>query len=244
MPYHRYFAYLDRVHPEYAQQIKTKDFGSDLINDNHWPTTMENYAGISESRRNTLSQNFQELYTSIESRAETYIERSSDKEYDWIYMLAFSAREANRMFSASDRLEMGLIRDAAMAKVASWIIGNGGKTILWAHNVHIAKTDFSMSIFPEVKIKGMGTWLADEFDNRLVSIGAAFGKGEFASEGRVFEEPETGSIDGVLSTVNLENFLIDLRAPTENKGLSEWLTTEQTIRGQEFEMTPYPSSRI
>ena len=154
--------------------------------------------------------------------------------------LAYSAKAANEMFFAEDRIQMGLIRDEAMANNCSWIISQGQKTIIWAHNVHISEAEFSMSMFPNTKIKGMGSLLSDEFGDKMVSIGASFGTGEFENEDRSFEMPDENTIDGSLAKLGMDNLIVDLRKPAASEELRKWLMEENSIRGQEFEMHCVP----
>lgn len=234
------FDYLSRVDPPFFAAIKDRDFARDLINDNHWPTTLANYEEISPERHHQLRQNFENLYQVVESNEELYRSQSTREAYDWILKLAYSAREANRMFSTEDMIQMGLTRDGAMANITSWIKSRNGKTIIWAHNVHIAKSAFTMSPYPESEIKGMGNLLFQEFQDEMVVIGAAFGTGAFQEEGRIFEPPQENSIDGAFSLLALDYVLVDLRKDISNEAMRKWLQAEQVLRGQEFEMYCVP----
>ena len=138
---------------------RTIDFGRELINDNFWPASIQQYAGISNERKAMISYNYNALFALIESMKSEYVRLSSKEDYHWIIALAYSAKEAHHMFATNDRIQAGLIRDNAMAYVSSWIQKQQGKTIIWSHNVHIAKSEFTMSMFPGIRIKGMGNLL-------------------------------------------------------------------------------------
>ena len=234
--YEQIFDYLKSVNKAKYKEIEADDFGREIMNDNHWPSTLEQFAAISEERKLAISKNINQLYQDIENKEIEFINESSEQEYQWILKLTYSAREAIRMFTTNDRVQMGLIRDNSMANICSWIVNKEGKTIIWAHNVHIAKSEFTMSMFPDQKIKGMGAILADEYKDKLISVGGTFGKGEFQSEGRSFPVPEETTIDGTLAKLDIDNLIVDLRQSTNGPDLEKWLHTETIMKGQEFEM--------
>jgi erythromycin esterase-like protein len=97
-----------------------------------------------------------------------------------------------------------------------------------------------MTMMPGVEIKGMGYLLHQALQDKMVSIGASFNKGEFQEENRIFEPTDSKSIDGVLASLEMPYFLINLNAKTENPEVEKWLSTENTMRGQEFEMSIAP----
>jgi len=238
--YEQIFDYLKSVNEAKYNQIKNDDFGIETINDNHWPSTLEQFASISEDRQLIVGKNINELYQHLEEQETAYIDKTSKEEYQWILTLAYSAKEAIRMFTTTDRIEMGLIRDNAMANICKWIINKEGRTIIWAHNVHIAKSEFTMSMFPEQKIEGMGAILSDEFTDKMISVGGTFGKGEFENEGRSFPIPDEHTIDGELSKLGIDNLIVDLRHSTSKPKISKWLQNVNTLKGQEFEMSCMP----
>jgi erythromycin esterase len=144
------------------------------------------------------------------------------------------------MFTETDRLKMGLIRDNAMANISLWIKKRNKKLIIWAHNVHIAKSEFTMNMFPENPIQGMGYILNQELKDKMISIGASFNQGEFQNENRTFEPAEINTIDGTLAKLKMDYFILNFKGPSEDKAVEKWLNTKNLIRGQEFEMTCIP----
>ncbi len=114
------------------------------------------------------------------------------------------------------------------------------KSIIWAHNVHIAKSEFIMNMFPENQIQGMGYILNQEFKDNMVSIGASFNQGRFQNENRTFEPAETNTIDGTLAKLKMDYFILNFKGQSKDKTVEKWLNTNNVIRGQEFEMTCIP----
>jgi len=236
------FEYIQIVDASFFEEIQSNNYARDVINDNNWPTTWQSYADLTSEEKQVMDINYNELYDRIEQNESDYISKSTAKDYDWIQRLAYSAREANRMFSAEVRMEAGLMRDNAMAQNILWIkqsLSVEDKMIVWAHNVHIAKGEFSM-IGETGSIKGMGYILHQELKDTMVSIGASFNQGEFQHQNRTFEPAEKSTLDGTLAELDMNYFILDLKEKSEDKNVNTWLNTEKMIRGQEFEMTCIP----
>ena len=237
------FNYLKKVDPTILKKYQGKTFAQDIINDNNWPTSLQRYSELSKEKKEVLNNNYNDLFGQIKQNEIEYISNSTDEEYNWILRLAYCVNEANRMFSADERIDIGLIRDNAMAQNTLWIIQNflkDEKTIIWAHNVHITKSEFEMTGESE-SIKGMGYILNQELKDNMISIGASFNQGEFQNWNRSFPPAEVNTLDGTLAKLNMKYFLLDLKGKTDNKDVINWLNTDKVIRGQEFEMTCVPT---
>jgi erythromycin esterase len=234
------FEYLQKVDNPFYEQIKTKNFARNIIEDNQWQTTFHRYAQLQEEEKQILKENYNELYQYIKQNEISFIENSSKNEYEWILRIAYSANEANNMFTETDRLKMGLIRDNAMANISLWIKERNDNLIIWAHNVHIIKSEFTMNMFPDNPIQGMGYILNQKLKDNMVSIGASFNQGAFQNENRTFEPPERSTMEGTLAEFNMDYFILNLKGKSEDKTVVEWLNSAKVIRGQEFEMSFIP----
>jgi erythromycin esterase len=235
------FEYLQKVNEPYFTEVQNRNFARSIIEDYFWPATRQNYTELTVNEKQALSESYTELFEHIIHNKDSYVASSSVQKYEWIKQLSYSAKEANRMFSENDQLAMGLIRDRAMANIALWIKERNEKTIIWAHNVHIAKSEFTMSILPGSKIKGMGYFLNQELIDRMVSIAASFNQGSFRNENKNFEPAGIHTIDGALATLDMEYFILDLNGKSKHDNVEQWLNTDQIIRGQDFEMICVPA---
>ena len=234
------FEYLQNVDKLYFEEIQKNHFAQNIMNDNQWQISLQNYSQLSEEEKQILIKNYNELFEHIKQNKEDYIAKSSKNEYDWILQLAYSANEANKMFTETDRIKMGLIRDNAMANISLWIKDRNEKLIIWAHNVHIAKSEIIMNMFPENPIQGMGYVLNQKLKDKMISIGASFNQGEFQNENRIFEPAEKSTIDGTLAKLKMKYFLLNLNGKSENENVKKWLNMDNVTRGQNFEMTCIP----
>ena len=232
--------FIKNVDNQYFEDIKSKNFGRSIIDDNQWQTTQKRYSELPKEEKQILMRNYNELFEHVKQNKDNYITKSSIQEYDWILGLSYSVNEANKMFSEEDRLKMGLIRENAMANITFGIKERNKKIILWAHNVHIAKSEFTMSVLPGIKIKGMGYILNEKLKNKMVSIGASFNQGEFQDENINFEPAEPNTVDGTLAKLQMDYFILDLKGISNNEDVEKWLNTDNIIRAQGFDMTCIP----
>ncbi len=234
------FEYLQKIDKTYFEKIQNNNFARNIIEDTHWQTSLQRYSDLSQEERQILIKNYNELYQHLKQNEINYIANSSDSEYNWILKLSYAANEANKMFTEKERFNMGLIRDNAMANISLWIKERNEKLIIWAHNVHIAKSEFTMNMFPENPIQGMGYVLHQELKDKMISIGASFNQGAFQNENITFKPAEEYTIDGTLTKLKIDYFILNFKGKSENEEVKRWLSTDHVIRGQNFEMTCIP----
>ena len=235
------FSFLETNDPTALEEFAHREYARDLIRDDMWPQTRQAYLAFSEQEQKLLDKNYSELYDHLIRNEAKYTRLSSYQEYAWIVQMAFCAHEANTMFSADSRLSLGLARDQAMAQNALWIREHMSdeKLIIWAHNVHIAKGEFTMSL-EEGNIRGMGFLLEKELDDEMISIGAAFFKGEYPEWNKSFPPADSNTIDEILTRSGMEYALFDLRKGVGNEAFNRWLNDKQILRAQDFEMSCIP----
>jgi len=238
----RVINYLKKVDPVYYQKIKKHDFAETELDDNFWPKSLRAYSGFSEERKRRLKNNYGNLLKTLEDNKEKYIKTTSEKEYETILRYAYCAEQANRMFSAKKRIDIGLIRDRAMANNTLWIVNKmakGKKAIVWAHNVHVAKAEFKMTGETE-SIKGMGYLLYQKLKNKIISIGGTFYEGEYPNWNRSFPPANKNTLEAKLAETGYDYFVLDIRNTSKNSNVTKILDRPQLIRGQDFEMTTVP----
>lgn len=125
-----------------------------------------------------------------------------------------------------------------MAENAGWWYEQMGKTIIWAHNGHIAKQTMLPQVYPD---KILGTFLYERFGDRYLSIGTSFGQGDYLAikgqpGGVVSDEiaaftlgpPTPDSSNAVLDQAAADTYLLDLRpAPP---AVQTWLQEVRPFR--------------
>lgn len=233
------FEYLSVVDSLSYQSVIKLCFVQDLIHDHDWPRTMQNYFGLSELKKDSLTDNYAQLNKLISTHKDEYIQNSSRHQYEWILHLSKSLINSNKMFCSTDRLEIGMTRDSAMAANVFWFTKGDSslnKTIIWAHNVHIVKSKFKMTGFNQ-EISGMGYLLNQEFGGDMVAIGASYDgvSSEFEPSSNI--PSDLCGIDKRISDLGIGDCLLNLNKETESSAITDWLNSESILLGQGFEMT-------
>lgn len=236
------FSYLRSVDPAAHQHFQTRDFAQDQINDAYWPATLERYVNMSPDRKDSLANNYSQLFDHIRKHRSEYIAQSSLPAYRKILLFTSCAHEANRMFSAESRLGMGLIRDQAMAANISYIMDSLApqqKAMIWAHNVHIAASTFRMT-GEEGRIKGMGALLEEKYQDDYVALGASFKQGRLQNQNQEIPPAPAHFVDGTFAELEKKAFLLDLQNLPKDNQAAAWMQKEQILQAQGFEMSCIP----
>ncbi len=235
------FSFMQKYDQTAFKGFRNTEYAQDYINDEMWPQTRQAFEGFSDHEQQLLDKNYRDLYEHFVRNEANYTSLSSSEEYAWVLRMAYCAQEANKMFSSNSTLKFGLTRDMAMAQNALWIKEHlkDEKIIVWAHNVHIATDDFTMSL-EEGSIKGMGYHLKKELGDEMISIGAAFNAGEYPEWNKSFPPSDSNSIDGILAKSGMEYAMFDLKKDIENESVKNWMNTKQVLRAQDFEMYCIP----
>lgn len=150
------------------------------------------------------------------------------------------ARDTDRAETGSSRPESGAAgRDLGMARTARRILDegpSGARMVLWAHNGHVSKGELYGGV------PAMGKHLRRDFGNAYYALGFAFDRGKFQAlplglgGGRPVERAvgpaKKGSVEWCLASVDLGDYLLDLRAdPTSLPPEAQrWLCERRPMR--------------
>lgn len=132
---------------------------------------------------NNKRKKLEELAATFTDNKDEYISRSSQEEYDlmiqhiivmkqWISYIKKTPRSLNDSFRESFN-----IRDKSMTQNVKWILDHeekyygNNKMMLWAHNGHIGRYYFGLSV--------MGSNLSEVYGNEYYSLGFDFYQGGF-----------------------------------------------------------------
>ena len=108
-------------------------------------------------------------------------------------------------FSIDNRSKRSDIRDKHMAENVKWIIDHeeGAKTILWAANPHI-------TVLPGSGC--MGDYLRQMYGDEMVVIALICNRSSTDSSGGKLFDPQTGSLEELLTMAGLEVSVLDFRS--------------------------------
>jgi erythromycin esterase-like protein len=221
-------------------RLAPRKLGLDLQQGDFWPGTWERYAATSDGRRSELAGGYRDLIAVVKEERARIVAAFSEPDYERTVFLAEIGRVGNDFFSSTDREQAGAIRESGMAMVIAWIRENevqGDKAILWAHNLHVAKSSFRMPDSFDGTLEPMGVLLSEELGDAYMAIGGSFGTGSFPPDlppgERRFEAVSEDVMDGALAAVGVPFFLVDLRGAEDDPAVIEWLGQEREWLAQD-----------
>ncbi len=124
----------------------------------------------------------------------------------WVKETANAIEKFTTMLLPNDYPSIVKLHDQYLADHAMWAQETfGGKTMVWAHNIHIAKGIIDEKLYPNVA----GQFLKERVDNNYVSIGSTTTEGKFT----LYSEynPSTGgkiATDTIPQDVNSFNYIL------------------------------------
>ena len=171
----------------------------------------------------SLTEEDKEKYISDAKQISALLEQNksnlngNSKEFAWIKQNARIIEQFTTMAASlpDNPSDLFLKHDIAMYENAKWAEEHLGKTIVWAHNGHVSKTNMLPFIYPKVA----GQHLAEHYGKQYVSIGTSVYEGrynvynsnrEFGPYGTV-KSDDPNSYNYTLGQVKNDQFLIDLR---------------------------------
>ena len=163
-----------------------------------------------------------------------FVASLSEEAYERSLFMAEIGKAGNSLFSSTSREEGGAIRERWMAETTLRILNRetpGEKAILWAHNLHVAKSSFRMPGLAEGVLEPMGVRLYEELGDAYIAIGGTFGTGTYPPDlppgERLFEAASEDVMDGALAGVHESFFLVDLRGVEQDSGAARWLQQDR-----------------
>ncbi len=215
-------------------RLDARALGLDIQQGDFWPTTWERYAALSDQRRRELGLNYEELIGVVTAERTRMVASLSEDAYERALFLAEVGRAGNSLFLSSNREEGGAIRERGMAQATLRVLNRempGEKAILWAHNLHVAKSSFRMPGLAEGALEPMGVQLAEELGDAYIAIGGTFGTGSYPPDlppgERLFEAVSEDVMDGAMAAVHVPCFLVDLRGVEQNSAPARWLRQDR-----------------
>ncbi len=188
------------------------------------------YMALDAAARDELTARIADLTERLHARRVVYTARTSADRASVACQCAVTARHTDAflqaMASASTRTYDGAnMRDLAMAENVEWILGREERIVVVAANGHVQRWPFSVPGLTS-GLTTMGEHLAARLDDRMVVIGSAFGGGELflhrpipgGSPGHTetstqeLTSLDPTSLDALLATAGLDEYLLDLRS--------------------------------
>ncbi|MBE5107484.1 erythromycin esterase family protein [Bacillus thuringiensis] len=169
-------------------------------------------------------------------------------EYIWAKATASAIEKFTTMLIPNDYPSIEKLHEQYLADHAMWAQETfGGKTMVWAHNIHIAKGIIDEESYPYAA----GQFLKERLDNNYVTIGSTTTEGNFTLYSEI--DPSTGgkittrtipqnvkSFNYTLGKVPYNMFLLDNR---HLKGQAEkWVTAKRPLLSIGAQLFPNESA--
>jgi len=194
------------------------------------------YAEVSPGDRETLTATIAELVSLLERREGRFRAARSDEDYDWAYGSALGARAADLM-ARETRPAPPEIRGRFQADAISWILNRepGARVLVFASRVHLTSAPTHWSFSPPAGTPEAASHLRARLGRGLVTIGTAFGRGEWGGCADTLYNggrgpPAPASFDGMARMVGNRQYYLDLRGAPPR--VREWLDREWNMMGQ------------
>lgn len=224
--YNNITEYVHRNNPDLLPSLEEKI--KDLI-----PVTKDIniFSGLTKENKAKYISDAKQISALLEQNKNTL--NGSSKEFAWIKQTARIIEQFTTMAASfpDNPSDFFLKHDIAMYENVKWTEENLGKTIVWAHNGHVSKTNMIPFIYPKVA----GQHLAEHYRKRYVSIGTSVFEGrynvynsnrEFGPYG-ILKSDDPNSYNYTFGQVKNDQFLLDLRKA--NGMTNTWLNEKHPI---------------
>ncbi|PFA52656.1 erythromycin esterase [Bacillus anthracis] len=196
---------------------------------------IQEYMKLAPEIREKFKANAERVARLLKDENEQAKTEITSPEYIWAKATASAIEKFTTMLLPNDYPSMIKLHEQYLADHVMWAQETfGGKTMVWGHNIHIAKGIIDEELYPDVA----GQFLKERLDNKYVTIGSTTTEGNFT----LYSEynPSTGgkittdmipqdvtSFNYTLGKVPYNMFLLDNR---HLKGQAEkWIKAKRPL---------------
>lgn len=200
--------YVKLHHPEILSEVEEnyKELPAAAV-------SLQEYMNLTPEKRKKFNANAAKVVKLLENKTEQMNNGIAASEIVWVMGTAKVIENFTAMMIPSDYPQIVTLHDQYLADHAEWAQqALGGKTMVWGHNIHVAKGVIDKEMYPKVA----GQFLKERFGDQYVAIGTTTTKGKFSS----FSEGKL-EIDTIQQNVNsssykfgevpYEMFMLDVR---------------------------------
>lgn len=213
--------YVKEHHPDLLPEVEQsyKELSSVAGN-------LQEYMKLTTEVKEKHMANAQKIVKLLEDKTKSINENDS-YELVWVKGTAKVIENFTKMVIPADYPSMVKLHDQYLAEHAVWAQEKlGGKTMVWGHNIHIAKGVITEKMYPKVA----GEFLKERVGNQYVAIGSTTTEGKFTafSEDKIATDTiqkNVSSSNHMFGQVHYEQFLLDLRKL--NGDAQQWVKEKQ-----------------
>lgn len=197
--------------------------------------SIQEYMKLAPERKEKFKANAERVARLLKDENEQANTEIIPSDYIWAKATASAIEKFTTMLLPNDYPSIIKLHEQYLADHAMWAQETfGGKTMVWAHNIHIAKGIIDEKLYPYVA----GQFLKERLDNNYVTIGSTTTEGNFTLYSEY--DPSTGgkittdtipqdvkSFNYTLGKVPYKMFLLDNR---HLKGQAEkWVKAKRPL---------------
>lgn len=248
-------AYLKRVAPAY---VPTAQKVINQTAPREWQKFWLAYSQRPALQKSRLRAQLLQLIGYLAAQQARFVRLTSDAEFETALQAARILVQSDeiRNTPAAQQQGVGDKRDQHMAETVEYLLQRerpDTKLILWAHNFHLwmlqpsSGSNLHTAMRAALKhnqllFKPLGSYLREVFGPRYYAFGLVFDQGSFQAvaveDGLESMEPKeftlgpapVGSGGWQMSQAGLGDFVVDLRAESNDPTVTEWLGTPQLFR--------------
>jgi len=181
--------------------------------------SLQEYMQLAPETKEKFKANAEKVVKLLKDENEQANTERVSSEFIWVEATANAIEKFTTMLLPNDYPSMVKLHDQYLADHAMWAQETfGGKTMVWAHNIHIAKGIIDEKLYPNVA----GQFLKERLDNNYVTIGSTTTEGKFtlfseynpSTGGKIATETipqDVNSFNYTLGKIPYEKFLLDNR---------------------------------
>ncbi|NQX61374.1 erythromycin esterase family protein [Paenibacillus qinlingensis] len=213
--------YVKEHHPDLLPEVEQsyKELSSVAGN-------LQEYMKLTTEVKEKHMTNAQKIVKLLEDKTKSISEIDSH-ELVWVKGTTKVIENFTKMVIPADYPSMVKLHDQYLAEHAVWAQEKlGGKTMVWGHNIHIAKGVITEKMYPKVA----GEFLKERVGNQYVAIGSTTTEGKFTafSEDKIAADTiqkNVSSSNHMFGQVHYDQFLLDLRKL--NGDAQQWVKEKQ-----------------
>ncbi|NQX70675.1 erythromycin esterase family protein [Paenibacillus alba] len=213
--------YVKKHHPDLLPEVEQSYKELSLVAGN-----LQEYMKLTTEVKEKHMANAQKVVKLLEDKTKSSHETGS-LELAWVKGTTKVIANFTKMMIPADYPSMVKLHDQFLAEHAVWAEEQfGGKTMVWGHNIHIAKGVITEKWYPKVA----GEFLKERVGDQYVAIGTTTTEGKFTafSEDKIAADTiqrNENSSNYMFGQVPYDQFLLDLRKL--NGAAQQWVKEKQ-----------------
>ncbi|MBF7146493.1 erythromycin esterase [Bacillus toyonensis] len=138
--------------------------------------SIQEYMNLAPEMKAKFKANAEKVAQLLKDEKEQTNKDVGSSEYIWVKATANAIEKFTTMLLSNDYPNVIKLHEQYLADHAMWAQETfGGKTIVWAHNIHMAKGIIDEKLYPYAA----GQFLKERLDNNYVTIGSTTTEGNF-----------------------------------------------------------------